>query len=343
MKSEITIDTESHVPSYKQIINYFEGAVIRGEVHDGEIIPSMNQLASRLSISKETVKKAYGILREKGFIEPKQGKGFYIVERSAKRKLSVLILLDKLSSYKQMTINGIISELGSSADSLCCFFNQNIELFEYYINQDLGKHDYYIISPHFPLEDSVQQRAVKILKRIPNHKLILVDRDIPELQGRYGAIYQDFANDASIGLHEGLEKLKTIPKLNVITLQSSLYGHIIAQNVETFCTQNHIRVEFMHCAPEVIEKGSVFLLLNSQLDFGLIDLVRKAAAQKLKAGTDFGIISYNETAIDEVVLDGLTTISTSFEEMGREAARMIIQKRMWKVHCPFTMTRRNTF
>ncbi|MBQ0080004.1 MAG: GntR family transcriptional regulator [Alistipes sp.] len=343
MKNEIIVDPESHVPTYKQLINYFEGAIIRGELHDGEIIPSMNELAFRLSISKETVKKSYGILREKGFIEPKQGKGFYVRERSSKRKLSVLILLDKLSSYKQMTINGVISELGDMADSHCCFFNQNIDLFEYYINENLGRHDYYIISPHFPLEEDIQRRAVKNLGRIPNHKLILVDRYIPELQGNYGAVYQDFANDAYTGLSQGLEKLRTIAKLNVIIFKASLYGHIIAQNVRSFCQDNSIEVEFMQTSPDIIEKGSVFLLLNSQLDFGLIDLIRKAAAQNLKAGHDFSIISYNETAIDEVVLDGLTTISTAFEEMGREAARMIIQKRMWKKHCPFKMTRRNTF
>ena len=43
------------------------------------------------------------------------------------------------------------------------------------------------------------------------------------------------------------------------------------------------------------------------------------------------------------VLGGLTTISTDFREMGRLAARMILDRKPSKIHCPFRMTRRSTF
>ena len=47
--------------------------------------------------------------------------------------------------------------------------------------------------------------------------------------------------------------------------------------------------------------------------------------------------------MNELVLDGLTTVSTDFQEMGRLAAGMILEKSLHKVHCPFRMTRRSTF
>ena len=84
-------------------------------------------------------------------------------------------------------------------------------------------------------------------------------------------------------------------------------------------------------------------MLNSQLDSGLIALWEKGNAAGLKPGEDYHLISYNETQIDAIVLNGLTTISTDFLEMGREAARMINERRMWKKHCGFGMNRRNTF
>ena len=58
---------------------------------------------------------------------------------------------------------------------------------------------------------------------------------------------------------------------------------------------------------------------------------------------DVFLISYNEFDLNEVVMNGLTTISTDFKQMGRTAAAMILEKRSWKTHCDFKMTRRNTF
>ena len=75
----------------------------------------------------------------------------------------------------------------------------------------------------------------------------------------------------------------------------------------------------------------------------LIKLARAAKELKLKPGRDFGIISYNESPMSEIVLDGLTTISADFEQMGSLAAEMILEGRLFKQKCDFRMIRRNSF
>lgn len=66
-------------------------------------------------------------------------------------------------------------------------------------------------------------------------------------------------------------------------------------------------------------------------------------AKGLKVGTDYHIISYNDSPVDRVVLNGLTTISADFNEMGREIARMINDRTLWKTHIRFKMNKRSTF
>ena len=56
--------------------------------------------------------------------------------------------------------------------------------------------------------------------------------------GNFGAAYQDFENDVAAGLEQGLRKLKTIGKLNVITLPTSLYGSLIQRKISEFCREN---------------------------------------------------------------------------------------------------------
>lgn len=258
--------------------------------------------------------------------------------------MSVLVLFDKLSNYKQVLFNSFAGEIGDAAEITIRLHNQNVDLLEYYVEENLDLFDYYVITPHFPLDAASQKRVLKILTRIPNRKLILVDHWMKELPGNYGAVYQDFANDAYEGLGYGLKKLKTCSRFNVVTLPSSLYYASVGKAVERFCRDNGIAVEFhTEITPEIIREKEVYLILNSQYDLGLIELVRRARERNYRVGRDISIISYNESPINEIILNGLTTISTDFRQMGVLVARMILEKSLSKVKCDFQMIRRNTF
>jgi hypothetical protein len=274
---------------------------------------------------------------------PQQGKGFYVAEAGDASKTRILVLFDQLSVYKEEMYNALAEELGNSADLTILTHNQNLDLLAYYLDASLDKYDYYVISPHFPLDQKSQAAAVKLISRVPNRKLIMVDHWMQTYTGNYGAVYQDFENDVYEGLKQGLDKLKGSAGLKVITLPSSLYGPMICKGVDRFCTEFGIPVEYMHSAPETVVPNETYLVINSQLDSGLAALARSIKAQNLEVGKDVFIISYNEFDLNEVVLNGLTTISTDFKQMGEIAADMILTKNLSKVKCDFRLIRRNTF
>lgn len=342
MSLQINLETGSKNPIYKQLVDQFEDAIRSGALKPGEQVPSMNDFALQLGISKETVKKTYVILREKGLLIPQQGKGFYVAEASNASKPRVLVLFDKLSIYKEVLYNSLAEELGDKADLTILTHNQNLDLFTYYLDNALDRYDYYVISPHFPLDEKSQAAAMKLISRVPNRKLIMVDHWMQNYTGNYGAVYQDFENDVYDGLKQGLDKLAGT-SLKVITLPSSLYGPMICKGVERFCLEFGIPVEYMTAAPDHINENETYLVINSQLDAGLAALARRIRKQNLEVGKDVFIISYNEFDLNEVVLNGLTTISTDFKQMGHTAAMMILNRKSWKVHCDFKMTRRGTF
>ena len=203
-----SVNYASKVPVYKQLVGHYESMIKSGVYKVGQTLPSMNELSGSLDISKETVKKAYSVLRDKGYVEAKQGKGFYVAPQSADRKLTVLVLFDKLSQYKQVLFDSFTERMGDEAEITIRLHNQSVDLLEYYINENLDNYDYYIITPHFPLDEKIQKRALKLLGRIPNRKLILVDRYLKDLPGNYGAVYQDFENDIYEGLSGATDRLK---------------------------------------------------------------------------------------------------------------------------------------
>ncbi len=344
MPIRLELDSNSRTPVYKQIMNALEAAIKSGECKSGEQLPSMNELSALLDVSKETVKKAYFLLRNRGLLDSTQGKGYFISEQDRNRKMRVLVLFDKLSNIKQVLFNSFASTIGGKADITMYLHNQQANLLEYYIDENLGDFDYYVVTPHFPLDKETQKRVAKALRRIPNRKLILLDHCIDDLPGNYGAVYQDYENDAATGLAMGMDKFSRISSLNVIIETSSLYHAAVVKAVEKFCSANNISCRYFNrITASAVHAGEVYLIINGQLDMELINLVRAGKSLNLKPGRDFSIISYNEAPINEIILDGLTTISADFNQMGRLAAEMILDGNLRKVKCDFKMTRRSTF
>lgn len=337
------IDSNGKEPIYRQLVLQVERSLHDGALKAGEQLPSMNELAAQLHISRETAKKAYNILVERGEIIPHHGKGFYAADVNEDVRPQVLVILDKFSVYKQILFNAFAERLGDKAEITILNHNQSLDLLEYYLDVNLDHFDFYVIAPHFPLDEESQSRAARQLSRISNRKLIMLDRLLPDYSGNFGAVYQDFENDIYYGLSQGIEQPRKTKMLRVITLPSSLYGRCVHKGIERFTKEHGLPSEFLTQAPDQINPGDTFLVLNSQLDTGLVALARKIQASGLVIGKDVRIISYNESDMYELVLGGLTTVSADFREMGLLAAEMILNRKMGKVHCPFKMNRRNTY
>ena len=337
----IRINKQDNTPLYRQICQQVRQLIRDGQLQPGQLLPSLNQLAIMLDISRETTKKAYNQLLREGLLIAQQGKGIFVAGRRETDKKEILLILDKQSVYNQILVQAFQDTLQDSVHITILLHSQNLDVLDYYLNQHLDRYDYYVISPHFPLDARSQARAAKLLRRIPNRKLIMVDNWIQDVPGNYGVVYQDFRHDAYEGLSEGKADMGS--QLKVMVLPQSLYGQIILESVYDFARENGVEVSVSGTVPEHLEKGDVVLVLNSQLDSGLALLARRIAEAGLLPGKDVRIIAYNEFPLNEVVLGGLTTLSTDFAEMGRQAARMVLSDTLCKVHNPFHLVRRSTF
>ena len=340
---EFHIDKNSTVALYKQLINDIIAAVKDNQAVPGQMIPSMNELSDKLGISKETVKKAYGILRDKSVIEARQGKGFYISGKKRKNNLSVLFLFDKFNNAKQSIVEGFNKTIEQKCKETILIYNQDVKLFEYLIQENLDNFDYYVIAPHFKTNAPGKEKVIRTIRRIPFSKLIIVDNQLNELKGNYGVAYQDFSADAYNCLKMASDEFHKVSRITVITRPSSLYCQYIRNGIAKFGEESNIETEFITGAPQKIRPGEAFFLLHSEPDTGLPDIMKCAQNSNLEVGKDFYIISYNDSPLDSLVLGGLTTISTNFNEMGQEAARMINSRQMRRTHIPFGMKKRYTF
>ena len=331
-------------PIYKQIVDHIESEILHGSLTPDKPLPSLSQLAKQLDVSKESVKKAYGILTRRGLLIGQQGKGYYVRNRIVSKRLKVMIMSDKLSPYRQTFVNSFSAVAGKSVETHILLHNQDVELLRYYLDQSLGKYDYYIITPHFPRRDEVLEEAIRQLSRIPDKQLILADKNIEGFPGNYGCVYQDFANDIVPVLTEVIDDLRGYSCLDVFTMPNCMYGSDTEFSIARFCDQHNLHASFHSGIQERdIHKNQICLFLNSQADAALFFINEIAKEKKLVIGKDLKLISYNESPICAILFGGLSTISADFEQMGQACAQMVKTGELKKMKCDFKLIRRQTF
>lgn len=78
----IILSNSSDLPIYQQIVDQMRGAILRGELTEGALLPSIRALAKDLRISVITTGRAYDELEREGYIASVAGKGSFVAPRS---------------------------------------------------------------------------------------------------------------------------------------------------------------------------------------------------------------------------------------------------------------------
>lgn len=79
----INISNASGKPIYLQVSDQIKTLILEGGLKEGDMLPSMRNLALELRISFMTTKRAYEELERDGFIESYTGKGSFVKAQNA--------------------------------------------------------------------------------------------------------------------------------------------------------------------------------------------------------------------------------------------------------------------
>ena len=74
----IIISPTSEKPMYEQIKDGIRKSIYDGEFQDGDMLPSVRQLAKDLNVSAITTKRSYIDLEHEGFVYTVSGKGTFV-------------------------------------------------------------------------------------------------------------------------------------------------------------------------------------------------------------------------------------------------------------------------
>jgi DNA-binding transcriptional regulator YhcF (GntR family) len=325
-----------HRTKLKQLVHTIIVDIEKSVLKKDQQLPSVTGFSKAYGVSRDTVAKAYQELKKQGYITSVASKGFYVLGKKGKKQ-KVLLVFNKLSSYKKIIYDSLVNGLGKKVKVDLHIHHYSTPLFKEIIEENLGKYQYYVIMPHF-VSHTPSSDYNKIIKKIPPDELMLLDKNLPELGNKHMSVYQDFKQDIYDSLVSAKGLLKKYDRLLTILPQYHNHPAEILDGVAAFGKDHKMKTVVCGNADKINLVPGIAIVVTSETD--LAKLIKKIRKTKLKVGKDIGIISYNETALKDLL--DITTVTTDFEGMGKTAAKLILQKKHVQVKNPFRMIRRTS-
>jgi DNA-binding LacI/PurR family transcriptional regulator len=312
------------------VVSHVTNGISSGKYVMDDRIPSINEFRATYNLSRDTVFAGIKELTAKGIIRANQGVGYFIQSTEVSKGHHVFLLFNELNEFKEDLFNSFMEYAGSEVSIDLYFHNYNRKVFETLLNQANNKYtDYIIMSGKFegiaPLLESISGR------------ILLLDHFHPELKGKYSSVSQNFAEDTYQALDSASDLIKKYERIIMIQNEEKepleRYDGLVS-----FCEEHNMRHEYIS-ASRKISKKDLFIVVK---DRDLVDILKQASSQNMTPGVDFGIISYNDTPLKELLAGGITTLSTDFKLMGKTISELLKDKSIITVDNPWMLTLRNS-
>ncbi|WP_282117409.1 GntR family transcriptional regulator [Cellulophaga baltica] len=318
---------------HEQIVHGVIDALQSGILKIGDQLPSINIMVSELGFARKTIVKAYEELKERGLIESKKLKGYFVISEETKVVLRVALILFSFQRFQEEFYNAFRKELGKKYQIDVFFHHNNRTIFSSIFQNIQGKYGMYVVAP---IPDLSLRPLIEL---IPPAKLLIIDRYI-KLDKSYSYISQEFEESTYSKLIELLPKIIKYKKFVLFFKNDADYPIGILKAFNRFCADYSITGAVVDKYKSgSIQKGNLYFFVS---DTYLWDVLKDIRNSEFKVGKEIGILSHNDHVVKEIIFGGITTISTDFKEMAKQAASHIKLKKTTQLIMPSNLIKRSS-
>ncbi|WP_394747620.1 GntR family transcriptional regulator [Spongiimicrobium salis] len=296
---------------HEQLVHGIIEAIDAGALVTGDKLPSINEMVQELGFARKTIVKAYEELKERGLVESKKLKGYYIISQETKVTLKIALLMYSFQRFQEEFYNTFRKELGKRFQIDVFFHHNNSGIFETIFSNIKGKYGMYVVAP-IPIP-----KIRPLLVTIPPQKLLIIDRYLP-MPKDYSYISQEFEENTYTKLVELLPKINRYEKMVLFFNDEADYPIGVFNAFNTFVETHGINGEVKEkYASGSLKKNHLYFFIS---DTFLWEVLRDAHNNDFSIGRDIGILSHNDHVVKQIIFGGITTISTDFNDMAKKAA-----------------------
>lgn len=327
------------LPKYHQLKNRLKELMTNGEIPLGEPLPSENEMVRQYKVSRHTVRQALGELKNEGWVASEQGRGTFCVYRGEKTNgRTVAVLTTYISDYIFPSIIRGIEEVLSKAGNTLILVNtgndksKEAQCLENLLNQDIVG---LVVEP---TKSALPNVNLKYFRELEKRKIpyLMLHATYPDLNSAYLIMDDEvggylatqylltlghreiggiFKSDDSQGVKRRAGFMRALEEFRV-KLNPDYLGNFVTEDIPSY------PYRFTRDLLQNSAHPSAIVCYNDQIALEALKAVREVG---FKVPEDISLIGYDDSSLALASEVKLTTIKHPKEEMGRQAAAMMIE------------------
>lgn len=314
----------------QQLVHSITEAISTGVLKEGDYLPSVNSFSRETGYSRDTVFKAYKILKQRSIIQSTPTKGYFVVNQTFR----VFMLLDDFSAFKEQLYRSFRDNLPGSYSADLLFHHYNQEVFRQLIHNSLGRYSMYVIM-------NIDNKGIDpVIKSIDPNKLLILDMGKPD-GNEISYILQNFEEALFECLEFGKDRINKYNEfIMVYSEKETPHPGETTWAFASFCRQYGIKYTIVRQFEEpMLKEGQAYFVIRES---ELVQIIKSCFKSGFIPGKQIGILAYNDTPMKEITCGGISVVSTDFELMGKMAATFVKSKNKVFEVLPTSLILRNT-
>lgn len=326
---------------YQELINYIQEEIRQGRFAPGDRLPSENELAERFHISRQTVRKAIGILEEEGTVRRIKGSGTYLSfdrRENLGQKNSIAVVTTYVDSYIfPKTIQGIERVLFDSGFSVQISFTNNTLEREKSILEDIISRDDVAGVIVEGTKSGLPNPNIGLYRRLKAKKLpiIFINTYYPELDVPHVSLNDVEAAHMAVRylIDMGHKDIGAILKLDDGQGRLRYLGYLSAMEEAGYPVTDSRMVwidtdeskQLAYCTDKILNRVEACSALFCYNDLVAFQLIRILTQRGIRVPEDVSVISIDDSDLALHSEIPITSLPHPKEKLGEKAAGVLLK------------------
>lgn len=331
---------EDRQTKYGDLIHYLENLIAEGKLNAGDRLPSENELTERFGISRQTVRKAIGLLEEQGTVRRVRGSGTYVSfdrRENLGRRNRIAVMTTYVESYIfPKTIQGIEKILFERGYSVQISFTNNTLEREKNVLTDLINRDDVAGIIVEGTKSGLPNPNLYLYRQLMNRKIpiVFINTFYPELEVPHVSLNDVKAAETAVNylIGKGHENIGAILKLDDGQGRLRYLGYLKAMEAAGLPVTDSRLVwidtdeskQLNYCRDKIlnrVEECSALFCYNDQIAF---QLIRMLGERGIRVPENVSVISVDDSDLALHSEVQITSLPHPKEKLGAKAAEVLL-------------------
>jgi len=331
---------EDRQTKYGDLIHYLENLIAEGKLNAGDRLPSENELTERFGISRQTVRKAIGLLEEQGTVRRVRGSGTYVSfdrRENLERRNRIAVMTTYVESYIfPKTIQGIEKILFERGYSVQISFTNNTLEREKNVLTDLINRDDVAGIIVEGTKSGLPNPNLYLYRQLMNRKIpiVFINTFYPELAVPHVSLNDVKAAETAVNylIGKGHENIGAILKLDDGQGRLRYLGYLKAMEAAGLPVTDSRLVwidtdeskQLNYCRDKIlnrVEECSALFCYNDQIAF---QLIRMLDERGIRVPEDVSVISVDDSDLALHSEVQITSLPHPKEKLGAKVAEVLL-------------------